>query len=74
MAGQANKGFPGDGPDGYNPTGFTSDSTDAMVSSFLEKLTDISSETKQGCQPDVDEDSEILPLAEPANTNPSRHL
>jgi hypothetical protein len=69
MAGEASKGFPRDEPDEHNPTGFISDSIDAMVSSFLENLTDIYSETKQVYQPDVDGDNEILPPAEPDKTN-----
>jgi len=66
MAGEATRYFPGDEPDESNPAGFISDGIDTMVSSFLENLTDISSETKQVCQPDDDGDSEILPVAEPA--------
>ena len=69
MAGEASKDLPTDEPDENNPADSIADGIDTMVSSFLENLTDITSETTQDCMPDVDENSEILPAAEPARTN-----
>lgn len=69
MTDEASKGYSRDERDGHNPSGYISDSINEMVSGFLEGLDDICSETKMVCQPDADEDGEILPAGEPDKTN-----